>query len=58
MWVGIGAYRLSSSQTIENIQIARRLGASGIVLFSYDSLITPPGGTDYLSEVGRAAFIQ
>jgi uncharacterized lipoprotein YddW (UPF0748 family) len=58
VWAGIGAYRLSSSQTIENIQIARRLGASGIVLFSYDSLITPPGGAEYLSEVGRAAFIQ
>ncbi|MBE3133763.1 MAG: family 10 glycosylhydrolase, partial [Acidobacteria bacterium] len=32
LWAGIGAYRLTSSQTIENIQIARRLGADGIVL--------------------------
>ena len=58
LWAGIGSYRLSPAQTIENIQIARRLGASGIVLFSYDSLIAPPGGAGYLSEVGRAAFIQ
>jgi uncharacterized lipoprotein YddW (UPF0748 family) len=58
LWAGIGSYRLSSSQTIENIRIARRLGASGVVLFSYDSLIAPPGGAEYLSEVGRAAFIQ
>ena len=58
LWAGIGSYRLSSSQTVENIRIARRLGASGIVLFSYDSLIAPPGGAEYLSEVGRAAFIQ
>lgn len=56
VWAGIGAYRLSSSQTIENIRTARRLGADGIVLFSYDSLTRPPNGADYLSLVGRAAF--
>jgi len=56
VWAGIGAYRLSSSQTIENIRTARRLGADGIVLFSYDSLTRPPNGADYLSVVGRAAF--
>ena len=56
VWAGIGAYRLSSSQTIENIQTARRLGAEGIVLFSYDSLVRAPHGADYLPAVGRAAF--
>ena len=56
LWAGIGAYRLSPSQTIENIQIARRLGAAGIVLFSYDSLVSPPNGPGYLSHVSRAAF--
>ena len=56
LWAGIGAYRLSSAQTIENIHIARRLGASGIVLFSYDSLVSPPNGPAYLSQVSRAAF--
>ena len=44
------------SQTIENIQIARRLGAAGIILFSYDSLVSPPNGPDYLAHVSRAAF--
>lgn len=58
MWVGIGAYRLSSAQTIENILAARSLGASGIVLFSYDSLTSLPNGSDYLSEVAKAAFDQ
>ena len=57
VWAGIGAYRLSPAQTIENIQTARKLGAAGIVLFSYDSLIDPqqsvPG---YLATVGRAVF--
>ena len=56
VWAGIGAYRLSSSETIENIRIARQLGASGIVLFSYDSLISLPRGLDYLSQIARAAF--
>ena len=57
VWAGIGAYRLSAAQTVDNIQTARRLGAAGVVLFSYDSMINPrqtePG---YLSTVGRGAF--
>lgn len=57
VWAGIGAYRLSPAQTIDNIQVARKLGASGIVLFSYDSLTGPkPPAPDYLATVGRAAF--
>ena len=57
VWAGIGAYRLSPAQTIENIQTARRLGAAGVVLFSYDSLIDPRQiAPDYLAVVGRAAF--
>jgi uncharacterized lipoprotein YddW (UPF0748 family) len=56
VWAGIGAYRLSPAQTVENINTARRLGASGIVLFSYDSLVHPPRGLEYLTTVSRAAF--
>jgi uncharacterized lipoprotein YddW (UPF0748 family) len=57
VWAGIGAYRLSPQETIDNIQAARRLGAEGIILFSYDSLIAPRQTvSDYLSVVGRAAF--
>ena len=56
VWAGIGAYRLSSDQIAENVQTARRYGAAGIVLFSYDSLTGPPHGTDYLTQVGRSAF--
>ena len=41
VWAGIGAYRLTPAQTIENIQAARKLGAAGFVLFSYDSLTGP-----------------
>lgn len=57
VWAGIGAYRLSPQETIANIRTARKLGAEGIVLFSYDSLINPsqsvPG---YLATVGSAVF--
>jgi uncharacterized lipoprotein YddW (UPF0748 family) len=56
VWAGIGAYRLSPRETIENIATARKLGVSGIILFSYDSLISPPNGTEYLAAVRRAAF--
>ncbi len=41
VWAGIGAYRLPPAQTVDNIQTARRLGAAGVILFSYDSLIDP-----------------
>jgi uncharacterized lipoprotein YddW (UPF0748 family) len=58
LWAGIGAYRLTSSQTVANIQIARRLGATGIVLFSYDSLTSAPFGPDSLAEIGQAAFAR
>ncbi|MFI5179278.1 MAG: hypothetical protein ACHQO8_11965, partial [Vicinamibacterales bacterium] len=56
LWAGIGAYRLSSDQIIENVQSARRLGVRGLILFSYDSLTDPSRGPDYLAQVGRAAF--
>jgi uncharacterized lipoprotein YddW (UPF0748 family) len=56
VWAGIGAYRLSARETIDNIATARRLGVNGIVLFSYDSLISPPNGTEYLAAVSRGAF--
>jgi uncharacterized lipoprotein YddW (UPF0748 family) len=57
VWAGIGAWRLSPAQTIENIKAARRVGAAGFVLFSYDSLTGPkPPAPDYLGTVSRAAF--
>jgi uncharacterized lipoprotein YddW (UPF0748 family) len=56
VWAGIGAYRLSPAQTVDRIAAARRAGATGIALFSYDSLIAPPAPADYLATVGRSAF--
>ena len=56
IWAGIGAYRLSSSETIENIETARQAGARGVVLFSYDDLAGVPGRPSSLADIGRAAF--
>ena len=56
VWAGIGAYQLSSPQTLLHIAAANKLGAAGIVLFSYDALSAPPNGADAVSELGRAAF--
>ncbi len=56
VWAGIGSYRLTPAQTLEHIAAARRAGAAGIALFSYDSLIAPPAARDYLATVGRGAF--
>jgi uncharacterized lipoprotein YddW (UPF0748 family) len=56
LWAGIGAYRLTRDQIVDNVQTARRLGVGGVILFSYDSLADPAHGPGYLSQVGRAAF--
>jgi uncharacterized lipoprotein YddW (UPF0748 family) len=56
VWAGIGAYRLSTAQTLQHIADARRFGAAGIVLFSYDSLTAAPNTVGSITELGRAAF--
>jgi uncharacterized lipoprotein YddW (UPF0748 family) len=38
LWAGVGAYRLSIDMVVQNIRSARALGASGVVLFSHESL--------------------
>ncbi len=56
LWAGIGAYRLSLEQIVDNTKIARRLGVAGIILFLYDSLADGAHGPGYVSQVGNAAF--
>jgi uncharacterized lipoprotein YddW (UPF0748 family) len=56
VWAGIGAYRLSTTQTVQNVAMALRLGASGVILFSYDALTAPPNSVGSVTELGRAAF--
>ena len=58
-WAGIGAYRIPAESTIEKIEVARRLGADGIILFSYDFTLRPSDlnpAADYLEKVRRGAF--
>lgn len=59
VWAGIGAYRIPVESSVEKIAVARKLGADGIILFSYDFTATPgalnPAG-DYLERVRRGAF--
>jgi uncharacterized lipoprotein YddW (UPF0748 family) len=59
VWAGIGAYRVPAESAIEKINAARRAGADGIILFSYDftlnkGALNPEG--DYLQRVRRGAF--
>lgn len=42
VWAGIGAYRQSPEATIEKIELSRRMGVDGFVLFSYGSLVRAP----------------
>jgi len=56
VWAGIGAYQLPQAQTLQHIAEARRLGAAGTILFSYDALTAPPNSAGTLSTLGRAAF--
>ena len=58
VWAGIGTFGLSSAQIVEHVQAVRRAGVTGIVLFSPDTLAEPARGPEYLSQVGRAAFVQ
>jgi uncharacterized lipoprotein YddW (UPF0748 family) len=56
IWAGVGAYRLTPAATVGHITAARRQRAAGVVLFSYDALVTAPNTPSTLSDIGRAAF--
>jgi uncharacterized lipoprotein YddW (UPF0748 family) len=56
VWAGVAAYRLSPTATLQHIDVARRRQAAGIILFSYDALVTPPNSVTSLAALARAAF--
>lgn len=56
VWAGVGAYQLSPPQTLAHIAAAGRLGAAGVILFSYEAIAAPPNNAESVSELGRAAF--
>ena len=53
VWAGVGAYRLSIDEVVRNIAAARQIGASGVVLFSHESLDRPA-----LETLRRQAFTR
>lgn len=59
VWAGVGVYRNTFDGTLDKIELARRRGAGGVVLFSYDWAVTEgptEAGVPLLERVGRAAF--
>ncbi len=40
VWAGIGAWRLPVGRAADHVRAARRADAAGVLLFSYDSLLT------------------
>ena len=59
MWAGIGAYKSTVEGTVQQIGVARGLGAAGVVLFSYDFMTRHEGmrpGESYLLAVRDRAF--
>ena len=56
VWAGVAAYRLSPTATLQHIDVARRSKAAGVILFSYDALVSPPNSAVSLAALARAAF--
>jgi alkanesulfonate monooxygenase SsuD/methylene tetrahydromethanopterin reductase-like flavin-dependent oxidoreductase (luciferase family) len=58
IWAGIGSYLISPESTAEKINAARRLGADGFCIFSYNA-VTEEGASDqYLKAVARLAGLK
>jgi len=53
VWAGIGAYRLTVAGIVEKVELARRAGAAGVVIFSHESLL--PGDLQHLRDRAFAA---
>ena len=59
VWAGIGVYQNTYRGTLDKIDLARRLGTRGVVLFSYDWAVSEgesDGGRSFLDRVGDEAF--
>lgn len=58
VWAGIGAWRLPVSRTIDHLRAARRHQVEGVLMYSYDSLMTAvsPRGR-YFTQL-RAALVE
>ena len=54
----LAALMAAAGEALRQIQEARTLGVDGVLLFSYDSLVSPARGADNLSRIGAQAFGQ
>lgn len=50
VWAGIGAWLLGPEATAERIELVRRCGADGWVLFSHHALLAMPNAADVLRD--------
>jgi uncharacterized lipoprotein YddW (UPF0748 family) len=51
LWVGVGAYQLPVATTADRLRLARRAGATGVLLFSYEALAPAPGPSAYFAAL-------
>ena len=58
VWAGVGVHLTTYEGTLSKIEIARRLGVRGFLLFSYDWSVAygaASGGESFLERVGRGS---
>lgn len=57
VWPGIGAYKIDADEAARRVDVARSLGFSGVMLYSYDSMTGGQGRpSTYLATLQRRAF--
>jgi hypothetical protein len=54
----LAASMAAAGEALRQTQEARALGVDGVLLFSYDSLVSPARGPVTLSRIGAQAFGQ
>jgi uncharacterized lipoprotein YddW (UPF0748 family) len=56
IWAGLGAWQIKPASTIAKIDVARKLGAAGVCLFSYDGLTHDDGSETYMAALRHGPF--
>jgi uncharacterized lipoprotein YddW (UPF0748 family) len=58
VWIGVGAYLLPVADASAHVRTARKAGAAGILVFSYDSLTTNEAGESSYFTALRPALLE
>lgn len=57
VWPGIGAFKINADEAARRVDVARAMGFSGVMLYSYDSMTGGAGKpSPYLTTLQRRAF--